>query len=68
MTDRPADHIAPQLEGFRKEIAPYIIQDEDVLSYASFPQVAKKFFEDRQARVLKGDPADYNPENETMAI
>ncbi|HHU01557.1 MAG TPA: oxaloacetate decarboxylase subunit alpha [Christensenellaceae bacterium] len=68
MVDRPADHIAPQLEGFRKDIAPYIIQEEDVLSYASFPQVAKKFFEDRQARMLKGDPTDYNPENGTMAI
>jgi oxaloacetate decarboxylase alpha subunit len=68
MKDRPADHIAPQLEGFRKEIAEYIQQDEDVLSYALFPQVAKKFFQNRQARQLKSDPASFNKENGTMVI
>jgi oxaloacetate decarboxylase (Na+ extruding) subunit alpha len=49
ITHRPADDLAPALEGFRKEIAQYIEQDEDVLSYASFPQVAMNFFKQRQA-------------------
>ncbi len=68
ITGRPADDIAPQLEGFRKEIAEFIQQDEDVLSYASFPQVAKKFFEVRQAKQLKADPTSYNEENGTMVV
>ncbi len=68
ITGRPADDIAPQLDGFRKEIAEFIQQDEDVLSYASFPQVAKKFFEVRQAKQLKADPTGYNKENGTMVV
>ena len=68
ITGRPADDIAPQLEGFRKDIAEYIQQDEDVLSYASFPQVAKKFFEARQARQLKSDPTSFNQQNGTMVV
>lgn len=68
ITGRPADDIPPQLESFRKEIAEYIQQDEDVLTYASFPQVAKKFFEVRQAKQLKSDPTSFNKENGTMVV
>ena len=50
MTDRPADHIAPQLPEFEKECAQWVTQPEDVLSYALFPQVAKDFFEYREAQ------------------
>nr|WP_122013552.1 oxaloacetate decarboxylase subunit alpha [Maliibacterium massiliense] len=48
ITHRPADDIAPEMEKYRQEIADYIQQDEDVLSYALFPQVAMKFFEARK--------------------
>ena len=41
---RPADLIPPQMDKFREEIREYIEQDEDVLSYAIFPQVALDFF------------------------
>lgn len=68
ITCRPADDIAPQLDGFRKEIAAFIEQEEDVLSYASFPQVATKFFEARQAKKLKADPTTFNKENGTMVV
>jgi oxaloacetate decarboxylase alpha subunit len=47
ITCRPADLLEPQLEKARGEIAPYIKKEEDVLSYVIFPQVAKKFFEER---------------------
>ena len=47
---RPADLIEPQLEQFEKECALWKQQDEDVLSYALFPKVAKEFFEYRQAQ------------------
>ena len=50
MTDRPADHIPPQLEQFEEECKEWTQQPEDVLSYALFPQVAKDFFQYRDAQ------------------
>lgn len=47
---RPADLIKPQLESVKKEMKEYYEQEEDVLSYALFPQIALKFFKDRQAK------------------
>ncbi len=49
ITCRPADNIKPELGKLREEIKDYIEQDEDVLSYALFGPVAKKFFEWRKA-------------------
>lgn len=49
ITCRPADLIKPELDAYRAEIAEYIEQEEDVLSYALFPQVALNFFKKRQA-------------------
>ena len=49
-TDRPADHIPPQLEQFKEECKEWTQQPEDVLSYALFPQVAKDFFQYRDAQ------------------
>ena len=50
ITYRPADDLKPELEQLRQEIAQYLEQDEDVLSYALFPEVSKKFFEYRKAK------------------
>ena len=50
ITHRPADDLNPELEQLRSEIAQYLEQDEDVLSYALFPEVSKKFFEYRKAK------------------
>jgi oxaloacetate decarboxylase alpha subunit len=50
ITCRPADKIEPQLPRFEKECAQWKQQDEDVLSYALFPAVAKEFFEYRAAQ------------------
>ncbi|MDE5781835.1 MAG: oxaloacetate decarboxylase subunit alpha [Lachnospiraceae bacterium] len=63
ITCRPADLIKPQLEEYRKEAAQYIQQDEDVLSYALFPQVATEFFKYREAQQTKVDPAQADTEN-----
>lgn len=62
ITCRPADLIAPELEAIRSEIKEYIEQDEDVLSYALFPQPATNFFKKRQAAKYKFDAqnADFN--------
>lgn len=45
---RPADLLEPELEKLKKECAEWTEQEEDVLSYAQFGQVAVKFFEDRR--------------------
>ena len=47
ITCRPADLLSPELEGYKKEVADRMKQEEDVLSYALFPQVAPKFFDAR---------------------
>jgi oxaloacetate decarboxylase (Na+ extruding) subunit alpha len=52
ITCRPADLIEPELEKTRKKIEEYIIQDEDVLTYALLPQVAEKFFQLRKSGEL----------------
>ena len=57
ITCRPADLIAPQLPQFEKECAQWKQQDEDVLSYALFPNVAKEFFQYREAQQKKVDAA-----------
>jgi len=55
ITSRPADALKPELDNLRKAAAEYIEQDEDVLSYALFEQVAVKFFESRRAAKYKVD-------------
>ena len=45
---RPADLLEPELEKLKKECAEWTEQEEYVLSYAQFGQVAVKFFEDRR--------------------
>ncbi len=47
ITCRPADLIAPELDKYRAEAGDLAKSEEDVLSYALFPQVAKKFLEKR---------------------
>lgn len=60
ITCRPADLLKPELENIKKECAEWIEQEEDVLSYAMFPQVAPKFFEKRRNKKynIDGDHAD----------
>ena len=48
ITCRPADLLKPELENYKQELGDLAEQEEDVLSYALFPQVAKKFFEKRR--------------------
>lgn len=55
ITCRPADLLAPELESIKEKIKEYMEQDEDVLSYAIFPQVAENFFKYRQAQKYKID-------------
>ncbi len=50
---RPADLLEPELDTLRAEIAEYIEQEEDVLSYAQFPQIAIKFFQARRDKKVR---------------
>ena len=68
ITCRPADEIKPELENYRKEVRKYEKQEEDVLSYALFPQVAEKYFQYRDAHDLKADPTSYNKQDGTMPV
>ena len=47
ITCRPADNIKPELESLKAKLGDKAHQEEDVLSYALFEQVALKFFEKR---------------------
>lgn len=45
---RPADLLQPQMEAAAKEIGDLAESEEDVISYAIFPQVAESFFKRRR--------------------
>ncbi|MBQ5960509.1 MAG: oxaloacetate decarboxylase subunit alpha [Firmicutes bacterium] len=55
ITCRPADLIEPELPAFEEKMKQWKQQDEDVLSYALFPQVAEDFFKYRDAQQNKID-------------
>ena len=56
ITCRPADLLEPQLAKSEAEMKDYKEKDEDVLSYALFPQQAIEFFKFRQAQKFGIDP------------
>ncbi|MBR5732118.1 MAG: oxaloacetate decarboxylase subunit alpha, partial [Lachnospiraceae bacterium] len=68
ITCRPADLIKPQLAQFREECKEWIQQDEDVLSYALFPQVALDFFKYRQAQQKGVDVNAADKENKAYPV
>jgi len=68
ITCRPADLIEPELEKIKSEMKQYMEQDEDVLSYALFPQVAEKFFKFRQAQKYKIETDMVNYEDRTHPV
>ena len=68
ITCRPADLIKPQLADLEKEMAQYKQQDEDVLSYALFPQVATEFFKYREAQQNKVDASAADKESKAYPV
>lgn len=57
ITCRPADLLEPELDKIREECKDVAKSEEDVLSYALFPQVARKFFDIRDGRVAAPEQA-----------
>ncbi len=68
ITCRPADLIPPQLDKFREECREWMKQDEDVLSYALFPQVATEFFKYRQSQEKKVDVTTADTQNKAYPV
>ena len=68
ITCRPADLIKPELDSLREKVKPWAEQDEDVLSYALFEQVATKFFEYRKNQKYGIDGENSDAENKIHTI
>lgn len=68
ITCRPADLIEPQLAKLRDEMKEYMEQEEDVLSYALFPQVAMTYFKDRWSKKYKIETTLYNETEATHPV
>ncbi|MBU5668967.1 oxaloacetate decarboxylase subunit alpha [Peptoniphilus sp. MSJ-1] len=47
ITDRPANHLEPALDKYKQEVGDLARCEEDVLTYALFPQVAKEFLKNK---------------------
>lgn len=68
ITCRPADLIEPELDKLREECRQWSEQEEDVLSYAQFGQVAVKFFEQRNAAKYGVDAEHADTENKVHPV
>ncbi|MBO5377301.1 MAG: oxaloacetate decarboxylase subunit alpha [Ruminiclostridium sp.] len=65
---RPADLIAPELDKLKADAAKWTEQEEDVLSYAMFGQVAEKFFEKRRDKNNGIDNVHADKANKVMPV
>lgn len=54
--DRPADALAPELEKLRNEIGTLAKSEEDVLTYAMFPDLGREYLQQREDGTLKPEP------------
>lgn len=60
---RPADLLEPELDKLKEEVGEYAEQEEDVLTYALFAQVAIDYFKRRAALRDKVDPDAIDTKN-----
>jgi pyruvate carboxylase subunit B len=56
---RPADRLKPEMHRLREEIGELAQSEEDVLTYAMFPEIGRRFLEERAAGTLK--PEELKP-------
>ena len=68
MIRRMADLLEPELDKIEAEMKQWKQQDEDVLSYALFPQVATDFFKYRQAQQTGVDAKAADTENKAYPV
>jgi len=55
ITCRPADKLAPELDKLKKEIGELATSEEDVLTYAMFPEIGRQFLDDRANGILQAE-------------
>jgi pyruvate carboxylase subunit B len=53
--NRPADELVPELKKLRGEIGALAQSDEDVLTYAMFPDIGRKYLDERAAGTLQAE-------------
>lgn len=68
ITCRPADLLKPELDSYREKVEKYLEQEEDILSYALFPQIAEEYFKFRQAQKFGVDPVLADKENKVYPV
>ncbi len=68
ITCRPADLLEPELDKLEKELGEYKEQDEDVLTYALFPNVALDFFRQRRAKRHGIDMNAFDAKNKSYPV
>ncbi len=68
ITCRPADLLDNELNKIESEMVDWKKQDEDVLSYALFPQVATEFFKYRKAQEDKVDMNKADTQNKAYPV
>lgn len=68
ITCRPADLLKPEMDQYREEVKGWMEQEEDIVTYAMFPQVAPKFFEYRRANKYKLDSTIYDKETKVHPV
>jgi pyruvate carboxylase subunit B len=56
MTCRPADLLEDEMERLKIESETFALSEDDVLTYAMFPDLAKTFLQERNANTLKPEP------------
>lgn len=56
ITTRPGELLSPELEQAQKEIGPWAIDPEDILSYVLFPTVALEFLREKFAKKTLRNP------------
>jgi pyruvate carboxylase subunit B len=65
ITCRPADKLKPELHRLRDEIGELAKSEEDVLTFAMFPEIGRKFLEERAAGTLA--PEELKPPKSAVA-
>lgn len=53
---RPADQLSPEMARLTQEIGALAESDEDVLTFAMFPDIGRQFLEQRKAGTLQPEP------------
>jgi pyruvate carboxylase subunit B len=67
ITCRPADRLKPEMDRLRHEVGSLAKSEEDVLTYAMFPEIGRKFLEERAAGTLQPEELKPMPSTEAGA-